>query len=283
MQLTILHTNDFHGRLQREHAEVLRQRKLAGAPNTLLLDAGDQGASGNATYSRNGEATHDLMNLAGYDAAAPGNRDFHFSCAGFRAKLMRAGFPILCANLRRKGQAELCGGEVQLTEQRGAPSAAGFTEQILARPNADDLPTQAAVCFTHQSGARIAIFGVMVAMITDRMQAAHISPWRFDPPISTAVWLADHLRTRWDADLVVAVTHIGCSGDEALAKATGEIDLIVGGHSHTELPEGLFVNGVRIVQTGCHAHHLGVVETYLDRPRGAADRCISTLEPLCSR
>ncbi|MDE2125961.1 MAG: metallophosphoesterase [Armatimonadetes bacterium] len=283
MRLTILHTNDFHGRLLREDAEFLRQRKLAAAPNALLLDAGDQGASGNATYSRNGEATHDLMNHAGYDAAIPGNRDFHFSEPGFRAKLTRTRFPVLCANLRRKGQPPICSGEVPLAESNGADSATGFSNQVLARPDTDGLPTQAAVCFTHQSGARVAVFGVMVAMITDRMQAAHLSHWRFDQPIPTAVWMAAHLRTRWQPDLVIAVTHIGCRGDAELAEATGDIDLIIGGHSHTELPEALLVNDVRIVQAGCHARHIGVVEVNLEVPRGAARCWSSRLEPLCCR
>src|SRR3954447_25215646 len=98
--LTIFHTNDLHNRLPEAAAGKIREL-LTGTPDpTLLLDAGDAGGSTNITYRPGGEPILDLMSDLGYAAMTVGNRDFHVSRGGFRAKLCRARFPILCANIR---------------------------------------------------------------------------------------------------------------------------------------------------------------------------------------
>jgi 5'-nucleotidase/UDP-sugar diphosphatase len=65
-------------------------------------------------------------------------------------------------------------------------------------------------------------------------------------------------------DLVLPVTHLGVNIDIELAKAHPELPLIVGGHSHTTLKEGLRSGDTLIVQTGCKATVLGRVDLYLD-------------------
>jgi 2',3'-cyclic-nucleotide 2'-phosphodiesterase (5'-nucleotidase family) len=61
-------------------------------------------------------------------------------------------------------------------------------------------------------------------------------------------------------DLVVALTHVGLEEDKRLADEVVGIDLIVGGHSHTSLTEPVRVDDTWIVQAGCYARQLGVVE-----------------------
>ena len=84
---TILHTNDFHNHLLPQQAERLRELRAGLGDNGLLLDAGDAISSGNVTYKPGGEPILDVMSDAGYDAMTIGNREFHFSQAGFCAKV----------------------------------------------------------------------------------------------------------------------------------------------------------------------------------------------------
>src|SRR6266511_2410727 len=87
--ITLIHTNDFHNHLNAQQAERLRQLRQALGESGLLLDAGDAISSGNVTYKPGGEPILDVMSEAGYDAMTVGNREFHFSRAGFWAKLSR--------------------------------------------------------------------------------------------------------------------------------------------------------------------------------------------------
>jgi 2',3'-cyclic-nucleotide 2'-phosphodiesterase (5'-nucleotidase family) len=65
----------------------------------------------------------------------------------------------------------------------------------------------------------------------------------------------DELRAR--VDLLIALTHIGLSNDKKLAEACPEIDLILGGHSHTVLDAPLMIGKTAICQTGSHGRFFG--------------------------
>lgn len=99
--ITILHTNDFHGKMPPLAQEIIAREK-ASSPNPVLLDAGDAVSSGNIYYRPCGEPILAKMTELGYDAMAMGNREFHFLAAGLRSKVKLARFPVLAANLRDK-------------------------------------------------------------------------------------------------------------------------------------------------------------------------------------
>src|SRR5436309_1090542 len=101
--LTILHTNDFHNRLSAAAADNIARMFAQTRGPRMLIDAGDAGGSTNITFRSGGEPILDEMSRLGYSAMTVGNRDFHVSRPGFRAKLARAKFPILCANVRPSG------------------------------------------------------------------------------------------------------------------------------------------------------------------------------------
>ncbi len=202
VRVTLFHTSDLHGKLSPEAAERIRRMKLEASPS-LLLDAGDAVSAGNVGVRLKGEETLRRMTAAGYDALALGNREFHPWRALLRRKLGEAGFPILCANIRD-------------------PQAPIEPHRVL------DL-----------AGVRIAVFGLCVPMITPAHWARWISPYVFDDPVETAAWLVPSLRQ--EAEVVVALTHIGLEADRRLAAEIPDLDLILGGHSHTSLgaPEGV--------------------------------------------
>ena len=228
--LHILHTNDFHAHLTEAGAARLRAAVagLNGEPY-LLLDAGDAVKAGNIGVSPFGEPILETMSALGYHAMTMGNREFHVWQAALETKIAQAKFPVLCANVRPR--------------------------------TAATLPVQPNVTFT-VGGLRVAVFGVTVPMVTERMKIATLSSFVFDDPIATAKNQVAELRPY--ADILIALTHIGLTQDKRLAEAVSGIDLIIGGHSHNVLTEPEIICEIPIVQTGSHAHFYGHVALTAD-------------------
>ena len=223
--LTIYHTNDLHNSLTEGRAALLRGLKEQ-SPDTLLLDAGDAIWAGNVFVRPGGEPALKLMSDAGYDAMTVGNREFHFLQSGLRHKIGWARFPVICANIR--------------------PTKAGTSVPVVAYISREI------------AEMRVAIMGLTVRMITERMLARRISDYVFDDPVKVAVGLAQELRHTHD--LVIALTHIGLKEDRRLADEVPGIDLIIGGHTHALLESPELVNGTAIVQAGSRGRQVGWVE-----------------------
>ena len=197
VRLTILHTNDLHGRLDAAGAALLRDTKAAAEP-ALLLDSGDAVACGNMGFHRGGEPDHDWMNQAGYDAGTLGNREFHLCQFAQRLKLGRAGFPLVCANLAGRG----IFGEL--------------ASHVVLEP---------------VEGLRIRVFGLLRDMVGGP-PAAWISPARFRDPVAVA---REQTVAGDESALCVCLSHLGLAEDRRLAAEVDGLDLILGGHSHTPL------------------------------------------------
>ena len=221
----ILHTNDFHNHLKPEQVARLKALRAELGSEGLLLDAGDAISAGNVTYHTGGEPILTTMSEIGYDAMTVGNREFHLTQTGFHAKLANAEFPILCANVRSRGESPL--------------PVAPYITRVL------------------RSGLRVLVFGLTVPMITERMFVRKVSAYVFDDPISVASKLVPELRR--ECDLLVCLSHIGVAKDRELAASVNDIDLIIGGHTHVTLPEGERVGEALIVQAGWWGHSLGRV------------------------
>ncbi len=231
MRIAILHTNDVHNRWNAEFVE--RVRTLKSQHQALLLDAGDCIRSGNIGIPLSPEPAWNWMRQARYDAITMGNREFHITPTGFLAKLRGAPCPVLCANITPK--------EVD------AP-----------------MPVQP-VWRTEHQGIRVGVLGLTVPMVTLRMKSAFLSAYYFSSPIETAQrWVAE---LRPQVELLIALTHIGITQDRLLAEACPEIDLILGGHSHTPLYPPECVNGVWIAQAPPFAKGAGLVVLRLEGNR----------------
>ncbi len=228
-RLVILHTNDMHNVLARDEQRAARLMEIVEAeranPPVLLLDAGDAIGAGNLTFNPAGEAILERMTAIGYHAMTIGNREFHLTETGFTTKLNRARFPVLCANVRARGNARL--------------------------------PVRSQLILETPVG-RVGIFGVTVPMITERMLSHHVSAYVFDDPIRVGAEMAERLRPQ--VDLLIALTHIGLKQDIELAKRAPQIDLIIGGHSHSVLEEPQREGRAAIVQAGSYARFVGRVE-----------------------
>lgn len=225
LDFVILHTNDLHGKLSQQAEEIIAREKKS-CDTCILLDAGDAIPSGNIYWRPWGEPILSRMADIGYDAMVMGNREFHFRATGLESKVKLARFPVLSANIR--------------CTKRSICSCI--------------VPT-VTFCI---AGLSVAVLGLTVPMITKQMLAAKISPFWFENPISAAKDIVPSLRD--NADIIIALTHIGLRTDMELAAAVSGIDIVVGGHSHSLLSEPVWVGDTAVVQAGYWGRYLGKTE-----------------------
>jgi 2',3'-cyclic-nucleotide 2'-phosphodiesterase (5'-nucleotidase family) len=205
--------------------EGLASRLGALRPEShLYLDAGDSVKSGNLSVPLRPEPCWPLLAALELSASCPGNRESHVLESAAAAKLRGACHPMVCANWRRKD------------------GSLRFDPSIIM----------------DAAGLRVGIVGGMVAMVTAGMKSALASSFLWDPPIPAIVSEARRLRPI--CDLLLALSHIGHVQDLRLARACPELDLIIGGHSHTVLAEPDRTAGVPVVQAGSHGRFIGRVE-----------------------
>ncbi|TNF25264.1 MAG: bifunctional metallophosphatase/5'-nucleotidase [Deltaproteobacteria bacterium] len=241
-----LHTNDLHGffehSVEDKHrggyaalkAEIDKQKKRAmdrGIPS-LVVDAGDFMEGSIFYFSQNGRKTFDIMNKMGYDAVAVGNHDWLMGSKELAAivKDVPPKFAYLGANFK--------------------PNFALFPN---LRKSIEDYKV-----FTID-GVRIALMG----LTTDEL----FYKWRLDfgdihDPVKTGKKLATEIKKDDKADFVVALTHNGFLTDKDLVKESRDLDLVIGGHSHTYLFKPYYQKNknkkeIPIVQAGEHAKVLG--------------------------
>ena len=119
-----------------------------------------------------------------------------------------------------------------------------------------------------KAGRKIGIFGLLtdILKVVDRSISDRLP--KFDD-VETAQKWADYLKNEEHCDLVIALTHLGYDGEEftdpVLVSKTRNIDLVVGGHSHTflekmEYARNLDGKKVPIVQDGCWGLYMGKIE-----------------------
>ncbi len=219
--ITIYHTNDLHD----HRRAVTMAGELPRDQNTLLVDSGDA-IGGSNTAFRFREPVIDLMNRAGYDCMAMGNREFNYLRGVLRIRARQANFPILCANL---------------VDTRGKTNDT-FTPWITREI----------------AGIKIGIIGLTPVMYPDESIWFRLSGFSFRDPTES---MARHLpQMRQDSDMVVVLSHLGLDRDRHLALQIPGLDLIIGGHSHKllEKPErtgdGFIFNG------GCHGRYIGRIQ-----------------------
>lgn len=217
-RLRILQTNDLHGKLTPDKLARLSEIR---AESDLYFDAGDAIKAGNLAVPLSPEFVWPLFAQFGITASVPGNRESHVLTGGVQAKFAGATHPILCSNWRDK--------EGNLV----------WRDELILEVN----------------GLRVGVFGVMVPIVTARMKTQGLSSYLWDQPIEQAQRKVADLRGK--VDCLIALTHIGITQDRRLAEACPDLDLILGGHSHTVLTEPEVVYGVPICQGGSHANFLG--------------------------
>jgi 5'-nucleotidase/UDP-sugar diphosphatase len=219
LQLTILHTNDHHGRFwpnadgeyglaaRKTLIDRIRAEVAAAGGHSLLLDGGDVNTGVPESDLLDAEPDFKGMALLGYDAMAVGNHEFDKPPAVLAKQRQWAGFPLLSANIYRGDQGDQRAFEPFRIFERG--------------------------------GYRIAVLGLTTDDTPRLVLPDNVRGLRFRKPADEAAQLVPQLRQQ--ADMVIAATHMGhypgaqrgvnAPGDVELARAVNGLDLIVGGHS----------------------------------------------------
>ena len=258
-KLTVLHTNDQQRRIEPFDSSYSRNPNQGGfarratliqqirsqEKNVLLLDAGDifQGTPYFNFYG--GELEFKLMSMMGYDAATMGNHDFDNGLDGFLKALPNAKFPFITSNY-------------------------DFSNTIL------DGKTEKYKIFK-KDGIKVGLFGVGIEL-DGLVGKKQYQETKYLNPVEIAQHYADFLRKEKGCDLVICLSHIGFDyrddadkiSDKKLAAQTDNIDLILGGHTHTFLPEPQsFTNksgkNVLVNQVGWAGLLLGRIDFYFDK------------------
>ncbi len=231
VKLTILHTNDTHSRIDpfptgskyaglggmAKRAHLIEQIRKEDN-QVLLLDAGDifQGTPYFNMYG--GELEFKLMSEMGYDATTLGNHDFDAGVDGLIKQLPLANFPFLNTNYNLSNSA--------------------LQDHI--KPYK----------VFEKGDIKLGVFGVGIeldGLVPDKL----FGDIKYENPISAANETASLLKNDLNCDLIICLSHLGLSykskkvSDLILAQSTENVDIIIGGHTHTFLDKPMIVNNLK--------------------------------------
>ena len=216
VKLTVLHTNDHHGRFWKNSdgetglaarktlIDSVRAEVQAAGGHTLLLDGGDVNTGVPESDLQDAEPDFKGMKLIGYDAMALGNHEFDKPLPVLAKQMQWAGFPMISANIYKDGQ--------RLYK----------SHQIFDK-----------------GGLKIAVLGLTTDDTKKMTDPVNTQGLEFRKPADEAAILVPELRKQ--AHVVIAATHMGhytggisgvnAPGDVEMARQVRGIDMIVGGHS----------------------------------------------------
>ena len=270
VKITILHTNDVHSRIDpfplndpkypgmggvARRSAIIRKIRTK-EKNILLLDAGDifQGTPYFNLYG--GKPELQLMSKMGYDAATIGNHDFDNGIESLAERLVDMNFPFLNVNYK-------------------------FENTPLSKKI---LPYR----IFKKGGIKVGVFGVGIQLqgLVEKKLTGNL---QYEDPIEHAEKTASILKNDYHCDLVICLSHLGYRyndkkvSDVVLAGQTSNIDLIIGGHTHTFLDSPVrYKNKIGketlIAQVGWAGIRLGRIDYFFDAKRRKKDIIASTVK-----
>ena len=248
-QLVVLHTNDTHSTIMPLNPN-LQDKELAGRggfirrieflqqqrkenPDLLYFDSGDfsQGSSYYTLYK--GDVEIGLMNEMGIDASTIGNHEFDFGMENMARIFRMANFPIVCSNY----------------------DFTGTVVEGLVKP----------YIVLKRKGIKIGVFALCPKMegLVDLQKCQGV---KYLDPAQVANEMGDLLKNKLKCDLVICISHLGWAvkghDDNYMIENSRNVDLVLGGHSHTYLPTLEYVNNldgkpIPVDQNGKHAIYVG--------------------------
>jgi len=240
VEITVLHINDTHAHLEdvaRRATLVKKVRAEVGADKVMMFDSGDV-FMGTPYFSlMKGQADLEFMNSLGYDAMCLGNHEFdnyEKTPQYLNDFVAKAGFPIVCSN----------------ADFSDVPELRGKTVPYL---------------IINKNGQRFGVFGLLTEDTSEISDPGKNIALGYH--ISAARKAVSQLKSK-GINKIIALTHIGWDYDTELARQVSDIDLILGGHSHT-LPDVYpTVIGdhepTLVVQTEAYGEYLGRLDLAFD-------------------
>lgn len=230
-RITILHTNDTHSCVM-PLSENLADTAVAGRggylrriemfkeerkkhPGLLYFDSGDF-SQGSPYYSLfKGEVEVELMNRMECDATTIGNHEFDSGLENLAKIVRKAKFPFLCANY----------------DFTGSPLEGLVKPYVIIKRN----------------GIKIGVFGIDT-QLEGLVEEKNYGTLKYLDPVKTALEVATLLKERKKCDVVICLSHLGWNiggdDDKRLMSRTRYIDLVLGGHSHSNLKQLQYVKNL---------------------------------------
>jgi len=249
-RITILHTNDMHSRIEpfssgsfkgiggmAQRSSIINEIRKK-EKNVLLFDAGDifQGTPYFNFYG--GELEFKLMSQMKYDAATLGNHDFDNGLDGLKKQLKHASFPFVCANY-------------------------DFSKTILKNSF-----KQYKIFL--RDGVKVGVFGIGVEL-NGLVPKELYKETKYLDPLIEANKISDKLKNKMGCDLIVCLSHLGLMynsnkvSDLVIAQKSKNIDLIIGGHTHSFLEKPILetnLDGKKVIinQVGWGGINIGKID-----------------------
>ena len=255
-KITILHTNDVHSHIEpfpKDHSKfpnmggferrstLINNIRLKN-PYTLLFDAGDVFQGTPYFNFFGGELEFKLMSMLNYDAMTIGNHDFDNGIDGLNSQLPKASFDIISSNYDFSNT---------ILENKIKRTKTYVLDEV-----------------------KIGVFGLGIelkGLVSDEL----FKETKYLDPVEISNDITDYLKNEENCDLIICLSHLGFKyrknkiSDFILAQKTKDIDLIIGGHTHTFMDKPTITknkigNDVIINQVGCFGVYLGKIDFYLD-------------------
>ncbi|KAF5029984.1 Trifunctional nucleotide phosphoesterase protein YfkN [anaerobic digester metagenome] len=249
--IVILHTNDTHSRIE----PVPESDRIAGNKggvarrmnyieqvrnenkNVLLFDAGDflQGTPYFNLFK--GEVETEAMNLMHYDAVTLGNHEFDYGMEILEKVVHRAKFPIISSNY----------------DFSGTPLNNFIKPYLILK----------------KDGVKIGVIAINIQP-KGLIASGNYNGMKFLQPERVANELALKLKTIDRCDMVICLSHLGYTADKRLVEQTRNIDIIIGGHSHTnmktpDLLKNIDNKDVMVFQTAGRGIYVGRIDVELEK------------------
>lgn len=262
-EVTILHWNDFHARNQ--PYKVSKKDSATGeqiyyyvggvggmlgylnkyrTANSLVLNAGDDFQGTPISNFTRGRSQIELLNLYNIDAFVLGNHEFDYSQYSLDSALHAAKFPVLSAN-------------VYMLSRNMLMAKPYITREI--------------------NGVKFGIIGITLPELFETSLPKNVTDLLMLSADSVIQSGIDELKKE-NCDVIVLLSHSGLDEDKQFAsKFYKDVDIIVGGHSHTSLFKPTRVNGVAIVQAGAYGRNLGKLDLKIDTEKDTIISSYGTL------
>lgn len=275
VSFTILHTNDFHGQLVASGSNpgsakmatfINNVRTAKGAANVLLVDAGDemQGSLlsnlGDGTATGKGKPTIAVYNAMGYNVATFGNHEFDWGQVNLGNRTTEATYPYVTANIVQKDGADC--------------ASSGWTPPTFA-----DAPYQIFTMGTSPNTVKVAFIGVTTTETPTITVSTATAGLCFKDPAEAIIRNYSAMKAD-GADVIVVLSHLGLydggygyglpvygdagtssnasTGLAAKLNAAGKpVNLIIGGHSHSNMTAPVVVGTTTIVQSYYNGRTVG--------------------------
>lgn len=243
--LTILHMNDTHSHIEPERtgsdkgnggvieraAMIDSIRNANGKKNVLLLHAGDFSQGTSYFTVLKGDLEVDIINALKYDCITIGNHEFDNDMDELARRLKKIKCPVVCANY-----------------DWGSEKPGKYIQPY---------------AIIKRGGKKIGIIGMLVNIKTCVAAPIANKITKLDNT-ETLNKYAEILKVKEQCDLVICLSHLGFDVDMRLIPNIRNVDLFVGGHSHTTLKDIKYAtdldgNQIPVVQNGCYGLSLGEI------------------------